>query len=95
MIWLLLALPVHATDTWSEVAPGIDLLTRTAAGPVNIFALQVDLGRDEVSLRATKAGEAGRTTSSFAGLVGATAAINGDWFGGATPVGAPSAQAGP
>lgn len=85
---LLLALPAQAADTWTAVAPGIDRLYRTASGPLQIHVAQIDLSRDEISLRATGSSEAGRTTSSFASAVGATVAINGDWFtSGATPAG--------
>jgi hypothetical protein len=80
--------PARAADTWTAVAPGIDRLHRTAAGPLVAHAVSIDLSRDEVQLRTTRAEEAGRTTSSFASLVGARVAINGDWFSsGAQPAG--------
>ena len=40
----------------------------------------IDLTRPEVSIRATKHAERGRTTSSFAAHTGAAVAVNGDWF---------------
>lgn len=76
----LAASPVHAADVWSTVAPGLRLLERTAAGPVEVFALEADLCAAGVSLRATTEAERARTTGSFVSLVGATAAINGDFF---------------
>lgn len=86
--WGLLASPALAADTWTEVAPGIDRLYRTASGPLQIHAVQVDLGRDEISLRATMEGESPATTGAWASAVDATVAINGDWFDGSyDPVG--------
>lgn len=80
--------PALAADTWTEVAPGIDRLHRTASGPLEIHAVQVDLGRDEISLRATMEGESPATTGAWASAVDATVAINGDWFDGSyDPVG--------
>ncbi len=72
--------PVHAGDTWSNIAPGIDRLYRTTGDPMIIHLVVVDLTRPEIWLRATKEEERGRTVGSFASLVGATVAINGDWF---------------
>ena len=40
----------------------------------------VNLARPEISIRTTKDSEGYRITSSFAALVGAAVAINGDWF---------------
>ncbi len=80
---LLLFLPTRsadAADVWTNVAPGIDRLVRTAAGPHVVHAVIVDLSHPGTSLRATRDGENGRTTTSFSNLVGATVAINGDWF---------------
>lgn len=70
----------HAADQWSDPLPGVRLLRRTTNTPWKIFALQIDLCHDGVSLRATKSGERQRTVSSFASLVDADAAINGDFF---------------
>jgi hypothetical protein len=69
-----------AADTWTTVAPGIEHLFRTTAEPNEIHAVFVDLSRPEIYLRATMEGERKRTTSSFASLVGAKVAINGDLF---------------
>ena len=76
----LLLLAAHATDTWSDPHPGVRHLHRTTSTPEQIFALQVDLCAAGVSARATQEDERQRTVSSFAGLVGAQAAINGDFF---------------
>ncbi|MFZ5481521.1 MAG: phosphodiester glycosidase family protein [Myxococcota bacterium] len=46
-----------------------------------------DLGSSDVEVRATRPSEKGRTTSSWASLVGATVAVNGDFFTGTTPRG--------
>jgi uncharacterized protein (TIGR03382 family) len=69
---------VRATDTWTEVAPGIDQLHRTTAAPQDYHVVLVDLTRPEIWLRATGPGENGQRTSAFASSVGATVAINGD-----------------
>jgi MYXO-CTERM domain-containing protein len=60
------------------------MLTRTTNTPWRIWALEIDLCASGVSVRATKSSERQRTVSSFAGLVGADAAINGDFFSYAT-----------
>ncbi len=69
-----------AADTWSDPHPGVRMLKRTTNTPWRIFALQIDLCHDGVRMRATKSGERQRTVSSFADLVGADAAVNGDFF---------------
>jgi len=69
-----------AADRWTDPHPGIRQLVRTASGPRRIYALEIDLCHRGIALRATKSGERGRTVSSFAGLVDADAAINGDFF---------------
>ncbi|HEX5059094.1 MAG TPA: phosphodiester glycosidase family protein [Kofleriaceae bacterium] len=69
----------HAQDTWSDPHPGMRRLHRTTADQ-NINVLVVDLCASGVSVRATKTGERQRTVSSFGALVGAEAAINGDFF---------------
>lgn len=69
-----------AADTWTTPHPGMRQLYRTASGPNKIHALEVDLCRAGVGVRATKPNERERTTSSFGSLVGAQAAINGDFF---------------
>lgn len=75
---------VHAADTWSDPLPGVRLLRRTTGAPQRVFAMQIDLCRDGVSLRATKSDERQRTASSFGDHVGADAVINGDFFSYAT-----------
>ena len=73
------AVPAAAVDTWSDPYPGVRRLKRTTATQ-NINVLVVDLCAPGVSVRATKTGERKRTPSSFGELVGAQAAINGDFF---------------
>ncbi len=75
-----LAGPAAATDTWYDPHPGVRYLHRTSSTPWQIHALEVDLCARGVQLRATREDERQRTVSSFAGLVGAQAAINGDFF---------------
>lgn len=77
---MLLVALVLASDTWSDPLPGVRLLRRTTSDPLRIYALEVDLCERGVSLRATDVDERERTVSSFASLVGAEAAINGDFF---------------
>ena len=82
-VWLfplLLAPSAQATDTWTDPHPGVRYLHRTTADPNQIHALEVDLCARGIQVRATQEGERQRTVSSFAGLVGAQAAINGDFF---------------
>lgn len=75
----------HAADTWSTPHPGIRMLTRTQGSPSwRIWALEIDLCASGISVRATASDERQRTVSSFAGLVDAQAAINGDFFSYAT-----------
>ncbi|MES2640619.1 MAG: phosphodiester glycosidase family protein [Myxococcota bacterium] len=76
----LLALPAHATDTWTDVRDGVRLLYRTASGPLRIHVAEVDLCADGARVRATAEDERQRTVSSFAARVGAEVAINGDYF---------------
>ncbi|MFH1810237.1 MAG: phosphodiester glycosidase family protein [Pseudomonadota bacterium] len=77
---LLLVVPVRATDTWTTPHPGIRHLTRSTSNPWRIHALKIDLCARGVRLQATDESQHRRTTSSFANLVGAEAAINGDFF---------------
>ncbi|MBM4367245.1 MAG: phosphodiester glycosidase family protein [Deltaproteobacteria bacterium] len=79
MVVLLLSL-ARAGDTWTEVAPGVRQLLRTTSDPLRIFAIEADLCGDGVSLRATRSSERADQVSDFAESVGATAAINGDFF---------------
>jgi hypothetical protein len=69
----------HAADTWSDPSPGIRRLHRTLSNQ-NLNVLVVDLCAPGVSVRATASGERQRTVSSFGALVGARAAVNGDFF---------------
>jgi hypothetical protein len=75
-----LAAPAAAKDTWTDPHPGIRHLYRTLSDPNRLHALKVDLCASGVSLRATRSSERQRTVSSFAGLAGAQAAVNGDFF---------------
>ena len=68
-----------AADTYSDPFPGVRRLLRTTATQ-NINVLIVDLCAPGVSVRATKTGERQRTVSAFGTLVGAEAAVNGDFF---------------
>lgn len=84
---LLAGLPsvVQAADAWTNPHPGIRMLTRTQSSPNwRIWALEIDMCASGVSVRATRSNERQRTVSSFAGLVGVEAAINGDFFSYAT-----------
>lgn len=71
--------PARAADTWSDPHPGMRRLHRVTANQ-NINVLVVDLCAPGISVRATKSSERQRTVSSFGALVGAQAAINGDFF---------------
>jgi hypothetical protein len=72
--------PAFAADVWTDPFPGIRYLHRSTDEPKEIHALLIDLLRPEISLRATKNNEKGRTTTSFSNLVGAAAAVNGDFY---------------
>ena len=95
--WLLLALaglsaasPAAATDTWTAVQPGVDLLHRTASGPQDIHAVRINTSLPNIALRASanvRSAERGVNTQTFARSVGALVAINTDWSDGVTPVG--------
>lgn len=74
------ATPAAAADTWTTPHPGVRHLFRTTSTPWRIFALEIDLCASGVSLRATASSERKRTVSSFAKLVNAEAAVNGDFF---------------
>jgi hypothetical protein len=82
LVLMLLLAPTtaSATDTWTSPLPGVERLDRTTGTPWRIHALRIDLCTDGVALRATRSDERQRTTSSFGNLVGADAAINGDFF---------------
>jgi len=53
---------------------------RHSVGDHYYHLVTVNLARPEISIRTTKDSEGYRITSSFAALVGAAVAINGDWF---------------
>jgi hypothetical protein len=74
-----------AADTWSEPFDGVRRLHRTTASPKwDIHVLVVDLTVPGVRFSSTSSGQRKRTPSSYAKLVGAQAAINGDFFSYAT-----------
>lgn len=53
---------------------------REANGPVAIHVVEVDLSSQEIDLVATAPEQRGSTPSAFAAVIGAKAAINGDYF---------------
>lgn len=78
----------EAQDRWRTVQPGVRYLHRSTSEPKEIHALVVDLDRPEITLRATRSSEKGRTTTAFATAVGALAAVNGDFYAaGFDPIG--------
>jgi uncharacterized protein (TIGR03382 family) len=82
---LLLASLASAADTWSAPFDGVKRLRRTKTGPNEVVhALVVDLATPGVHFEATTTAQRKRTTSSFAKLVGAQMAVNGDFFSYAT-----------
>lgn len=91
MVTLALLLPfAQASDSWTTVRPGVDVLHRTSSGPQNIYAARVDLTQPNVGLHAssdTPGVEKRVTASTFARNADALVAINGDWGDGNNPVG--------
>ncbi|MDR0966420.1 MAG: phosphodiester glycosidase family protein [Myxococcales bacterium] len=78
---LLSAPAALAADTWTTPYTGIRQLKRTTTSPNRqIFALEVDLSNSRIVLRSTASSERKQTPGSFAKVVGAHAAINGDFF---------------
>ena len=70
-----------AGDTWTTPYDGVKHLHRTTSSPVwNIHALVVDLTVPGVHFGATTTTQRKNTTSAFAKLVTAQAAVNGDLF---------------
>src|SRR5262245_7517909 len=69
-----------AADTVKDVAGGGTMTTRVTSTPWVIHMLKINLGTPGLHLQATKSEERGRTTSSYAKLVGAAAAVNGCFF---------------
>lgn len=70
----------RAADTWTTPYDGVKRLLRTTTTPNRIHALVVDLSVPGVRFEATATAQRKRTPSAFAKLVGAQAAINGDFF---------------
>ncbi len=70
----------RAGDTWTTPYDGVRRLLRTTTEPNRINALVVDLTVPGVRLESTATTQRKRTPSSFAKLIGAQAAINGDFF---------------
>lgn len=89
MLVTLLALVASAlaTDTWTNIAPGVDYLDRVTTDPLHIHAARVDLSLPNIAVRATKGDEAGQTTADFQADVGSLVTLNADWSDGYTPVG--------
>jgi hypothetical protein len=83
LLFLSLLVPALALagDTWSTPFVGVRRLVRTTSNQ-RIYALVVDLTAPGVKLQATTSAQRGRTPSSFAKLIGAQAAVNGDFFNG-------------
>jgi hypothetical protein len=73
-----------AADVTKAVADGVTMTTRAVATPNVARVLVVDLGAPGVHLGSTKTNERKSTTSSYAKLVGAAGAVNGDFFSYAT-----------
>jgi hypothetical protein len=77
----LVATAATAADTWTTPFAGVRKLYRTSASPVwQIHALEIHLDQPGVRLRSSATGERQRRPSSFAALVGAQLAVNGDFF---------------
>ena len=71
----------QAKDTWTEPFDGVRRLRRSVASPRwEIHALVADLTVPGVRFTSTTSSQRKRTTSSFAKLAGAQAAINADFF---------------
>jgi hypothetical protein len=78
---LVLSAPAGAEDRWTEPYPGVRSLERTTTEPaMRVFAVTADLTRPEVSVRATRRADRGRTVSAFAARYGVAVAVNGDFF---------------
>ncbi len=71
-------------DRWSELAPGLRILERTArwadGTTARVFAARVDLCQSALTLRVSSPSEGGRTVSAFAAAARALVAVNGDYF---------------
>ncbi|MFN7131188.1 MAG: phosphodiester glycosidase family protein, partial [Myxococcales bacterium] len=79
---LLLAVPsAHAADTWTTPFAGVRHLQRTTTNPNwKINAVVVDLNTAGIKLEATTSAQRKRTVSSYARLLSAEIAVNGDFF---------------
>ena len=76
-----LATTALAADTWTTPFAGVRKLYRTSASPASqIHALEIHLDQPGVRLRSSATRERQRKPSSFAALVGAQLAVNGDFF---------------
>ena len=83
LVALAAATPVAAQTVTSRPARGLRYARRVMhLGTLHatVHALYVDLCDPAVELRATAPNEGGRTTAAWAHVVGATAAVNGDYF---------------
>ncbi|MGV3620342.1 MAG: phosphodiester glycosidase family protein, partial [Archangium sp.] len=81
LVVALVATVASAADTWTTPFVGVRKLYRTQSSPNRqIHALEIDLSQPGVRLRSTATGERRRSVSSFANLVGAQLAVNGDFF---------------
>lgn len=81
LLLALFAAPSLGADTWTQPFAGVRKLYRTNASPRwEIHALEVRLDTPGLRLRSTASTERRRSVSSFANLVGAQVAVNGDFF---------------
>ncbi len=81
LVLALAATTASAADTWTTPFLGVRKLYRTNASPTwQIHALEIHLDQPGVRLRSSASGDRRRTPSSFARLVGAQLAVNGDFF---------------
>ncbi|MCC6484254.1 MAG: phosphodiester glycosidase family protein [Armatimonadetes bacterium] len=74
-----------ATDTWTQVVPGVQYLHRTTSTPWSIHALVVDVTNPHVRVgtlvkNETSGPDGGETVRGMASRHGALAAINADYF---------------
>jgi hypothetical protein len=76
----LLSVSALAADTWTQPYVGVQRLHRTTSTPWNIHVLVVDLTAPGVSLVSTTSAQRKKTPSAWGALVGAQAAVNGDFF---------------
>jgi len=87
---LVVCIPTAAfgADEWTTPYPGVEYLHRTTATPQHIFVLEVDLTRTDIRLRATRSGDRGQVTSSFAAAYDCEIAVNADFYAsGYKPIG--------